>query len=42
MGLTKNEWITLKAEYPIESDLEESEIEKVDEYFNALYEQKEL
>lgn len=36
MGLKEKEWIILKEKYPIESDLEESEIKEVNDYFIAL------
>ena len=36
MGLTKNEWAILKDEYPINSDLSEFEIIKINDYFIEL------
>ena len=33
MGLTGKEWNELKENYPIDSDLEESEIQEIDDYF---------
>lgn len=33
MGLTKKEWLKLKSDYPTISNLDESDIKEVDEYF---------
>ena len=36
MGLTKKEWLKLKSDYPIEANMDESDIKEVDAYF-GLY-----
>ena len=36
MGLTKEEWLKLKSDYPIEANMDESDIKEVDAYF-GLY-----
>ena len=36
MGLAKKEWLRLKSDYPIEANMDESDIKEVDAYF-GLY-----
>ena len=33
MNLTKKEWVKLKSDYPIEANMDESDIKEVDAYF---------
>lgn len=33
MGLTKNEWLKLKKNYPIENDIDDNDIKEIDEHF---------
>lgn len=35
MGLTKKEWLKLKSDYPIEANMDESDIKEVDEYLGV-------
>jgi hypothetical protein len=36
MNLTKKEWIDLKKDYPIESDIDEKQFNEIEKYFNLL------